>query len=385
MTEQKDKYGNLDELLGGADAVSVSNRSRPPRRRKTASPALDAMTGGKKAPRLVDELKAEKEAAQQALVDARSQFDEEKQALEAKVAELLKDGHVGSPALQISMPVTKQPVNFTLQEIDPEIIDVSRENERIQSFLDEISLSDILPSIRKDGQQKPGTIRPAGNGRYELIEGSRRLASVKLLGKPYLAFVGEVPDADVRELSLIENRHRDVSPYEKAKAFQRQLEAGEFNSWAQLGSIKSISDSHINRYKKAAELDELFVKILPSPSDMTLAYADDLSRLLGKNEDSREKLISTAEVLLQQRADAMKRNAEPLDADSIFRALKSAVRNKPKLPTQKRPVKYSSKDGKVALKHSLSASGTTKFELSGLKEKEIATLLEMVKKQLQLR
>jgi ParB family chromosome partitioning protein len=81
----------------------------------------------------------------------------------------------------------------------------------------------------------------------------------------------------------------------------------------------------------------------------------------------------------------MKRNAEPLDADSIFRALKSAVRNKPKLPTQKRPVKYSSKDGKVALKHSLSASGTTKFELSGLKEKEIATLLEMVKKQLQLR
>lgn len=385
MVDQKDKYGNLDELLGEGVGNEAPRRVRPPRRRKNVSPALDAMTKENKPPRLVDELKADKEAAQKALLDAKALFDEEKQALEAKVTDLANKAGESSAPLQLNMPVTKQVVDFSLREIDAALVDVSMENERIQSFLDEISLGDILPSIRKDGQQKPGTVRPLSNGRFELIEGSRRLASVKLLGKPYLAFVGDVPDADVRELSLIENRHRDVSPYEKAKAFQRQLQAGEYTSWSQLGSSKGISDSHINRYKKAAELDEIFVRILPNPSDMTLAYADDLSRMTGKGKENRDKLFAAAKELQQQREQALNSNIEPLDADRVFKALKSAVRSKHKMPTQKRPVKYSSLDGRVGVKHSLSAAGTTKLEFSGLKEKEVSTLLALVKKQLSLK
>lgn len=385
MSDSKSKYGDLDELLGSDESEGVPARARPPRRRKPVSPALDAMTGEKKGPRLVDELKADKEAAQQALSDVTAQFETDKKRLENRVAELQAgQGNENAP-LQIKMPVTKQMVNFSLKEVDPKLVDVSSENERIQSFLDEISLGDILPSIRRNGQQKPGTVRPLPNGRFELIEGSRRLASVKLLGKKYLTFVGEVPDADVRELSLIENRHRDVSPYEKAKAFQRQLTSGEFSSWLQLGSSKGISDSHINRYKKAAELDELFVRILPSPSDMSLAYADDLSRLLGKGESLKENLISEAKELMQQRQEALEKGVEPLDADTIFKRLKSAVRSKAKMPTQKRPVAYRSLDGRVGLKHSLTAAGTTKLELSGLGDKEVLALLKTVKKQFNLK
>ncbi len=111
----------------------------------------------------------------------------------------------------MTMPVTQQEVVFELQRIDPSKIDVSPENERIQEFLDEISLRDILPSIRKQGQQFPGTVRPKKDGRFELIEGSRRLKAAVLAKKPYLALVGDVPDADVRELSVIENKHQDVS------------------------------------------------------------------------------------------------------------------------------------------------------------------------------
>ena len=269
------------------------------------------------------------------------------------------------------MPVTKQEVIFELKHVDPSLIDVSPENERIQGFLDEISLQDILPSIKKHRQQKPGTLRPKQGGRFELIEGSRRLAAVKLANHQYLALVGDVPDADVRELGIIENKHQDVSPYEKAKAYQRQIENGEYENWTQLGAARGISSSHISRYRACVELDELFVRILPSPSDMPLSYGETIAQLKKKGEDD---LKSKAGELLQNRKTAIADKLEVPDAEEVVKLLKSAVRAKSETPKAWKPVIYKSKDGKV-LKHSVTNRGSTKFEISGVDEGQLEKIL----------
>jgi ParB family transcriptional regulator, chromosome partitioning protein len=248
--------------------------------------------------------------------------------------------------------------------------------------LDEISLQDILPSIRKHGQQKPGTVRPIDGGRFELIEGSRRLAAVKLAKREYLALVGDVPDADIRELGVIENKHKDVSPYEKAKAYLRQIENGEYENWTQLGAAKGISPPHISRYRACAELEEVYVRLLPSPSDMTLSYGETIARLIKKDG---EGLASKAEELCKLRQASVLEKQELPNAEEALKILKSAVRTKAEVPKAKKPVIYKSKDGARTVKHSITNQGTTKLELAGLSQEEVSRVIEHIQGMLKMK
>jgi ParB family chromosome partitioning protein len=369
----RDKYGNLDDILKPAETdVAVAPRRRRP------SPALGAMQGDRPVS-LTERLKTEKQAAEQALVETRETFAKEKADLLKRLERSASEGGADSP-ISFVMPVTKQRVDFQLLELDPDLIDVSTENERIQDYLDEISLRDILPSIKKHGQQKPGTVRPSAEGRYELIEGSRRLAAVKLSGQPYLALVGDVPDADVRELSVIENKQQDVSPYEKAVAYQKRIEHGEFDNWTQLGAAMGISSSHISRFRACVELDDLFVRILPSPSDMPLSYGETVAQLRKKGELA---LLSKAEELLKIRQAFLGDEDELFSVEDIIKLLKSAVRAKINTPTIKKPVSYRSKDGAVVLKHTISRrTGSNKFELVGVPEDKLEQIRDYLVKSL---
>ena len=369
----KEKYGNIDEMLSSADQAGSDDKT--PKRVKRPSPALGVMTGDSRPTSVTDGLKAEKQKAERALEEAQEKFEKEKTEL-LKALEAAKESSstANDPKIVLTMPVTKQDVLFELRHVDPYLIDISPENERIQEFLDEISLQDILPSIRKHGQQKPGTLRPKEGGRFELIEGSRRLAGVKVASQEYLALVGDVPDADVRELGIIENKHQDVSPYEKAKAYQRQIENGEYENWTQLGAARGISSSHISRYRACVELDELFVRILPSPSDMPLSYGETIAQLKKKGATGLE---AKAEELLENRKVSLTEKLELPGVEDIVRTLKSAVRTKSESPKTWKPVIYSSKDGKV-LKHSVSNKGATKFELTGVDDDQLEKILSFL-------
>jgi ParB family chromosome partitioning protein len=370
-TEKKPKYPDIDQLLGGgSDLDAPKDRDTATSRTRRPTPAIGAMVGDKRTTTVTDALKAEKNAALNALEDAKRQFEDEKAQLMQEIADAKSQEIRGAP-ISLTMPVTKQKVEFELLALDTSLIDVSPENERIQEFLDEISLRDILPSIKKRGQQKPGMVRPTKSGRYELIEGSRRLASVKLLGGKYLALVGQVPDADVRELGVIENKHQDVSAYEKATAYQRQIENGEYENWTQLGAAKGISSSHISRYRACVTLDPVFVRILPSPSDMPLSYAETISKLRKKGE---EELLSKARELFEMRTNALSNGNELQDVEDVISSLKSAVRIKAEAPKAWKPVVYKSKDGKV-LKHTITNKGATKLEITGVDQDQIDKLV----------
>lgn len=365
----RDKYGNLDDILKPTDSDVVA----APRRRRP-SPALGAMKGDRPLS-LTEKLKADNQAIKGELDQARAEFAKEKEALMKKLT-LASEGLASDSPISFIMPVTKQRVEFKLEVLDPSLITVSKENERIQDYLDEISLRDILPSIRKHGQQKPGTVRSVGKNRYELIEGSRRLAAVKLSGQPYLALVGDVPDADVRELGVIENKQQDVSPYEKAMAYQRRIENGDFDNWTQLGAAMGISSSHISRYRACVQLDEIFVKILPSPSDMPLSYGETISKLRKKGEGA---LLGKATELLKLRRASLRDDVELFSSEDIIKHLKSSVRAKISVPSGRKPVNYRSSDGLVSLKHTISRrTGSNKFELSGASEDKLEQILDYI-------
>lgn len=377
---KENKYGDVDKLIvapaksplskTGSDKLDDSNKPR----RHRPQPAIAALTGGAGAPvSTTQRLREEKGIIEKELEKAVTKFEKEKKVL----LEDLEKARAGFPIV-LTMPVTKQDVTFKLESIDPALIDVSPENERIQEFLDEISLGDILPSVKKHGQQKPGTVRPKKGGRFELIEGSRRLASVKLARKKYLALVGDVPEADVRELGIIENKHQDVSPYEKSIAFNRMIESGEFDSWRQLGAAKGISDSHILRYKACVNLDKLFIHILPSPSSMPLTYGETIGKLLRKEEKA---LIKKAKELLKDREKSLVNN-ETLDTEDILKTLKSSVRTKTESPKTWKPVTYRSADGKCSLKHAITNKGATKLELAGVSDKDVESVLQYLTKTL---
>lgn len=370
----KEKYFDIDSMIG--DEQEQKNTTSTRKRRP--SPALGALTGNTTATTVTDELKKQNTVISDALLKS-----EKKTAQLEEELDTLLEKQGGLTSLRFQMPVTKQTVDFELQHIDPKLIDISPENERIQNLLDEISLQDILPSIKSHGQQTPGTVRPIENGRYELIEGSRRLAAVKLAGQDYLARVGDVPDADVRELSLIENKKSDVSPYEKAKAYKRQIDNGEYSNWSQLAVSKSISSSHISRYKACAELNELYVKILRTPAEMPLSYGETIKQLINKDEDS---LAEKANELLKLRESSITDIESYFDVEDIIKQLKSSVRKKPlDRPVIGKPVIYKSSDKSISLKHTVTNKGAVKLEITGLSEDKVDSLMAQIQKSLKVK
>ena len=87
----------------------------------------------------------------------------------------------------------------------------------------EEKIEELADSIKEKGVIQPILVRSTGTDRYELIAGERRLRAVKSLGLNEIpAIVRRVSDADLLELSIIENVQREeLNSIEEAKAYQR--------------------------------------------------------------------------------------------------------------------------------------------------------------------
>ena len=84
-------------------------------------------------------------------------------------------------------------------------------------------IQELANSIHEKGVIQPILVREAGENRYEIIAGERRLRAVKHLGLGEIpAIVRRVADADLLEMSIIENIQREeLNAIEEAKAYRR--------------------------------------------------------------------------------------------------------------------------------------------------------------------
>lgn len=92
-----------------------------------------------------------------------------------------------------------------------------------RTTFDEAALSELAASIREVGIVQPLIVRPAGDGRYELIAGERRLRAAKAAGLATVpVVVRSASEQGSLELALIENIQReDINAIEAARAYRR--------------------------------------------------------------------------------------------------------------------------------------------------------------------
>jgi ParB family transcriptional regulator, chromosome partitioning protein len=131
---------------------------------------------------------------------------------------------------------------------------------------DDETIAALAASIREVGILQPLVVRRAGDGRYELIAGERRLRAAKAAGLASVPIVlRESEDADLLREALIENIHReDLNPIEQAEAFKALL--GELGlKQEELAERVGVSRSHIANT----------IRLLALPLDVQQLLADD--------------------------------------------------------------------------------------------------------------
>ena len=122
----------------------------------------------------------------------------------------------------------EMPTDIVLAEIPVGDIDPNPHQPRVH--FDEEALAELADSIRELGVLQPILVRPAEDGRYQLIAGERRWRATRRAGLATVpAIVRATDDVTSVEQALVENIHReDLTPLEEAAAFQQLIEDFEF-------------------------------------------------------------------------------------------------------------------------------------------------------------
>ena len=95
-----------------------------------------------------------------------------------------------------------------------------------RQVFDEEAMAELVHSIKEIGLLQPVVVRPAGEGRYELIMGERRWRATQEAGLDTIpAIVRETGDDALLRDALLENLHRsELNPLEEAAAYQQLLD-----------------------------------------------------------------------------------------------------------------------------------------------------------------
>ncbi|MBZ5532284.1 MAG: ParB/RepB/Spo0J family partition protein [Acidobacteriia bacterium] len=106
-------------------------------------------------------------------------------------------------------------------EVDIELIDPNPFQTRRR--IKEDGLNELAESIRASGVVQPVVLRPAPNGRFQLVAGERRWLASRRAGKTTIpAVVRQISNEQAMEITIIENLQReDLNPIEQARAFER--------------------------------------------------------------------------------------------------------------------------------------------------------------------
>lgn len=123
--------------------------------------------------------------------------------------------------LDALIPTEAQGIKERVQMIRLTQIKPSRFQPRLNFSPEKIE--ELSKSIKEKGVIQPVLVRVVDNDNFELIAGERRWRAAKHLGLSEIpAIVRRVHDADLLEMSIIENIQREeLNPIEEGKAYRR--------------------------------------------------------------------------------------------------------------------------------------------------------------------
>ncbi|GAB6908087.1 Stage 0 sporulation protein J [Desulfosarcina cetonica] len=172
--------------------------------------------------------------------------------------------------------------DYFLCEID--MIRPNRYQPRRQFPADE--LAELAESIRTQGIIQPLLVRPDDVG-YELVTGERRLRAAAQAGIDRVpVVVKEVTDAEMLEMSIVENIQREnLNPMEEAEAYQRLITEFSLTQEAVAGRVGKSRSAVANFLRLRQLPDPIKARILDGALSMGHARA-----LLGAETPAKQQL-----------------------------------------------------------------------------------------------
>lgn len=193
------------------------------------------------------------------------------------------------------------------KEIDPARCRPWIHHNRSKLWLTSQKTGSLIESIRKEGQQELGLVRPISDDSgcdYEIIYGVRRwYACSQIEGRKFKARLTNASDEECARLMHLENEEsKDISAFEKACAYKDQIDSGIFPEKKDLSEALGVSRSLVTRMYKAASIMDyepvasLFENFI---LEISIRSASELSEVLA-DPSKQTGVLKKAEVLKEE-------------------------------------------------------------------------------------
>jgi len=212
-------------------------------------------------------------------------------------------------------------------DLDPAKIDFSPFRPRLGFPEEEINA--LGNSMVVNGQLCPVLVRPSPTkkGRYELIDGERRVRGVRRVGiRTVRAEVGAFTDAEARTIIVVSALQRkDLDPIEEARAFKAALDAGDAPGPTELARHLGLSQGHVSNRLRLLDLPaDVQAKVISQ--EIPATHARELARLKGHPDlasaiaqdlanDAKDQAMPTVEQFRHDLAYDVERHARRLDGE----------------------------------------------------------------------
>ena len=125
----------------------------------------------------------------------------------------------------------------------------------------EKDIEELARSISKAGLLQPVLLRPLNNGKFELIDGHRRLVAYRFLGKSAIpAIVRSMSDRDAQIQSIVGNLQRkNLTKIELASAYRKVLDNGLFSTAKELSVALGKDETFVADTLNLLKLDNQII------------------------------------------------------------------------------------------------------------------------------
>lgn len=155
----------------------------------------------------------------------------------------------------MEIPVHKEPSQVVSGNTNIHVASIEANPYQPRTKFDEEALQELAQSIKTYGLIQPVTVRPVGNGKYQLISGERRFRAAQIAGLTEIpAFVRTVDDALSIQMALVENIQRaDLNAIEIAMSYQMLMDECHFTQ-EELGAKVGKTNTTISNYLRLLKL-----------------------------------------------------------------------------------------------------------------------------------
>lgn len=182
---------------------------------------------------------------------------------------------------------------------------VPNPNQPRRSF-DEVALNELADSIRIKGLLQPILVRPAGDGRWEIVAGERRWRACQIAGLHEMpVVVRDFSDIDGFEAAIIENVQRaDLNILEEAQGYQKLIR-DYGHTQEMVSAVTGKSRSHVGNLIRLLDLPD-DVQSLVRMGVLTLGHAKVL--LQAKDPVALARRIAADGMNVRQAEEAARRS-----------------------------------------------------------------------------